>query len=931
MNHYYRILLSCVLVLLSGSAIAQALPAKQFFHPDRVRYDKDCFTIEGKDIFVFSAAFHYYRCPQELWKDRFRKIKEAGFNTVETYVPWNWHERNMPKDTADYSQCNFDDLKAWLKMAHEEFGLYTIVRPGPFICAEWAGGAYPRWLAKHCPEQYSTSFWLRSNHPEHMKWAQHWYNAVCPLFKEEQLTQKKSGEKGIIMVQLENEYIYFDMAPAGKVEFLKVLAETCIANGIDVPLFTCVTPEVRGAKDPVISQLFDMDNQYVWWNMHEAKSRLEQLKIEQPNAPAFVCELQGGWFSTVGGRLSEDSYLDGRHARGMALMGIAGGATGLNYYMFFGGTHFDGWGARRMTTTYDYGAPLKENGGVGEKYAAVKGIGEIIGKFGDKLVRSQPTDFTADNAPESITIAVREATDGTRFLFFLNKDKKERFEHLLQLKIAGVSVQVDCHLDALDSKMLVLPPTAISSDSGEWYPKAQVLPARPKTLPAPIRIQKAYKRHENYQGQWQTLPDGVSLPELSVNDCRYVMYRSKVTLTAQEVKEYGSFVFHLFTGDPVYLQVNGTFVNRLSANELDNTFLLENVLRPGRNELTVIYENRGHAHGYRPMEELSGLKQAGFGRKQSGIIPIEEWYVAPLEKGQTPQECFRQTSGWEKIVLNQKTIDNLSTLQIAGLEKPEWPAAWILQEKAGQAVYRTTIRWTTDMIEKGLTVLEFGRIADRGTLWVNGKEITTHDQADEPFVVNLASVIQPGSHTIHLVVSNDHGVGGILKGVRLKQEFHMVKPVKWEISTDLGGIRQGWINNRMKRTPGWSAVALSPQYPLTRKGNIKKESCTTAKRDALLTWYRLEFDLPLSNPAVWIPWKMIVNATGTGYIWLNGHNIGRYWEEGPQREFYLPECWLQPGGKNVVVLGLRQSESEGAQLLGAEIAPYPEEAEVIKQ
>lgn len=583
-----------------------------------------------------------------------------------------------------------------------------------------------------------------------------------------------------------------------------------------------------------------------------------------------------------------------------------------------------------MTTTYDYGAPLKESGGVGEKYAAVKGIGEIIEKFGNKLVRSQPISFRADNAPESITIGVRESTDGTRFLFFLNKDREERFERLLQLNIAGDQVEVDCRLDALDSKMLVLPRSAVNSKSGQWYPKAQVLPARPEKLPAPIRIQTAYKRHENYRGQWQVLPDGLSLPELSVNDCRYVMYRSNVTLTAQEVEEYRSFVFHLFTGDPVYLQINGKLINRLSASELDNTFLLDNVLRVGKNELMVIYENRGHAHGYRPMEELSGLKQAGFGGKQSDIIPIEEWYVTPIGKEQSPQECFTQTTGWEKIVLNQKTIDNLSTLQIAGLEKPEWPAAWILQEKAGQAVYRTIIRWTPEMIEKGLTVLEFGRIEDWGTLWVNGKEMATHDQADEPFIVNLASAIKPGDNTIHLAVTNYNGAGGVLKSVRLKQEVPMIKPVKWEVSTNLGGISQGWINDKMKRTSDWSAVRLSSNYPLSRKGSIQKEN-TTAKRDALLTWYRIEFDLPASDPTAWIPWKMIVNATGTGYMWLNGHNIGRYWEEGPQREFYLPECWLHMGTKNVVVLGLRQSESDGAQLLGAEIAPYPEDAEIIKQ
>ena len=80
----------------------------------------------------------------------------------------------------------------------------------------------------------------------------------------------------------------------------------------------------------------------------------------------------------------------------------------------------------------------------------------------------------------------------------------------------------------------------------------------------------------------------------------------------------------------------------------------------------------------------------------------------------------------------------------------------------------------------------------------------------------------------------------------------------------------------------------------------------------------------------WIPWRAIINASGTGYMWLNGHNIGRYWEEGPQREFFLPECWLNMGGTNTLVLGLRQSETCGAVLEGIEVAPYYEDAEFIK-
>ncbi|HAC22632.1 MAG TPA: beta-galactosidase, partial [Porphyromonadaceae bacterium] len=87
-----------ILLTTAQTVSAQQLPEKKFSHPERVKYDNQCFTIEGEDIFVFSAAFHYFRCPEELWRDRFAKIKEAGFNTVETYVPWNWHERNMPKN-----------------------------------------------------------------------------------------------------------------------------------------------------------------------------------------------------------------------------------------------------------------------------------------------------------------------------------------------------------------------------------------------------------------------------------------------------------------------------------------------------------------------------------------------------------------------------------------------------------------------------------------------------------------------------------------------------------------------------------------------------------------------------------------------------------------------------------------------------------------
>jgi len=935
MKHTFLVFATSLIISMSGLAMSKAwvnqniivrtdsVVTKKFSHPDRIRYDGSCMTIDGRDIFIYSAAFHYFRCPQELWRDRFQKIKEAGFNTVETYVPWNWHERNMPDNVNDFSQCDFTDLKAWLKMAHEEFGLYTIVRPGPFICAEWAGGAYPRWLGKFCPEKYETSFWLRSDHPEHIKWSKHWYDAVCPIFAKEQITNKPKGAKGIILVQLENEYIYFDMAPEGKIRFLKALYQAAKTNKIEVPLFTCVTPEARDSKDTEISQVFDMDNQYVWWNVQEAKTRIEDLKREQPDAPAFVAELQGGWFSTVGGRLSEDSYLDGRHARGIALMAMAGGATGLNYYMFFGGTNLAGWGARRMTTSYDYGAALKENGGVGEKYLAVKGIGEFLQIHGNRLARAKVIECEPDSSHKDMVTGIRQAKDGTRFVFVLNKNEKESFSGTIKLMPKNEQpITLKCELGALDSKVLVLPSGAISDLKGQWFPKAQPEIARPGKLPAPIRISTAYKRNEDFNVKWLPLEENVSLPELEVNDCRYSLYRSKFNLTPEEVKKYGTVVFDMFTADPMYIQINGKIAPRVSTDELDNTFHAGEFLQTGKNEIITVYENQGHAHGYRPMEELSGMRKGGLGVTMEAITPVENWEVkiAGSEKEEDVRKVLSQSEGWEKIVLDAETVAGLATLQIAGLAKPKWPAAWILQGKGGTAVYRAQVDFTPEMIEKGRTILEFGGIDDQGTLFINGTHVGSHDEWDKPFIANIAEFVKPGPNVIAIAVTNANGAGGMVKPVRLLCRLKIEKSLKWEVAKDLSGLSNNWISNSTD-TEGWEKIGLDTSNPISRKGNNIQPK---GNNDALLTWYRVEFELPEPEKGIWIPWRLLVNASGNGYMWLNGHNIGRHWEVGPQREFYLPECWLNFGNgkKNIVVFGLRQSPENGAKLNAAEILPY---------
>jgi len=814
-------LLLCFTLWGTGVAVAQkSAPVKKFEKPDRIQYDGSCVTIEGKDTYVYSAAFHYFRCPEELWRDRFQKIKEAGFNTVETYVPWNWHERSLPLNLNDQSKFDFSDLRRWLTMAQEEFGLYTIVRPGPFICAEFSGGGYPRWLAKYRPDNLN-GFWLRGDDDQHIAWSVHWFDAVCKELVDEQITRKQKGKKGIIMIQIENEYDHHDSPDKEKV--LKALYRSVKRSAMDIPIFSCLTEETRGSQDAELSQVFDCDNYYVN-GLSDAPScayRMMDLRKKQPDAPGFVTELQGGWFSLVTGRLSEDHYSDDRHFKAIGLMTMLGGGTGINYYMFFGGTHFDGWGARGMTTSYDYNAAIRENGAIGEKYLAAKEIGNFIQKFESQLVRTEGGPCEIKDAPKSLFGGVRYAKDGTKFIFLHNTDPKQSIKGKVTLlpgstnlskdpiynvnqngekvliktdhgttknNVTREEIEVEYKLDGLETKVLVIPPGK-STSKGEWWPKKSKEIVRPAKLPEGVRIASAQKKEDAFdQADWNLTPALVSLSELDVNDFRYSLYRSKVTLTEKQVQRERYLLFNMFTRDIVSVSVNGkpatrlfpdkadaqswttrNAFDRIRADEYDNRFDVAGLLKVGTNEIIVVYENLGHAHGYMPMEELAGIRKGGLSISESGL---------------------------------------------------------------------------------------------------------TH-------------------------------------------------PLEWEVAKDMAGVQEGWNMPDFDDTQ-WQTVKLDVKADIARKGNNIQPK---GKLDGLFTWYRVEFDLDSPAKKTWIPWMAKINASGNGYMWLNGHNIGRHWEAGPQREFYLPECWLNyDKKKNVLVFGLRQTEN-GAVLNALEILPYPAAAE----
>ncbi|MBI1940938.1 MAG: beta-galactosidase, partial [Acidobacteria bacterium] len=485
-----------------GAQLLRATPPSQdqelFENPHMIRYDAQCFTLEGRDTFVFSAAFHYPRCPKELWRDRLAKLQRAGFNTIETYVFWNYHER--AEGQADLSE--FVEFVELVK----QMGFRMIARPGPYVCAEWERGGIPHWVA-------AKRFPLRSNHPESLRTSQHWFNQVLPVIQPRQIT---TGGP-IIMVQIENEYDFWQLPEADKRQYVGALARMAWNAGINVPLITCWTKQARENSDLEMARIVDTCNFYPRWDIvKQVPPALQKLRQEEPTSPLGISELQGGWFSQFGGeggkfaseeaaeflklldlpqkptleqfmgflsqsagKLSVDQEgIDGAQFDALVKTAIEQGATYLNTYMAFGGTNFD-WAAKTLTTTYDYAAPLREPGGLWEKYYAARGIGQTLALVGRTLPRAQLLEGVPQSANPNVSVS--ERVHGKSAVLFVRENSnadqnfKMTFRDPESPTVRPISVPRQGELTLGAREMKMLPVQIPITGSALRYSTAEVL------------------------------------------------------------------------------------------------------------------------------------------------------------------------------------------------------------------------------------------------------------------------------------------------------------------------------------------------------------------------------------------------------------------------------------------------------------------------
>lgn len=317
----------------------------------------DQFVMNGEPIQLISGAIHYFRVVPEYWEDRLIKLKECGFNTVETYIPWNLHE---PAEGV-YSFDGIADIERFIKLA-EKIGLYVIIRPSPYICAEWEFGGLPSWLLK------DKQIRLRCFDQLFLNKVDAYYDVLMPILVPYLCTNGGS----IIAMQIENEYGSY----GNDQQYLQYLKEAMEKRGVDVLLFTSDGPTDSMLQSGMIKGVLATVNFGSQVNKY-----FDKLEEYQPNQPVMCMEFWNGWFDHWG----ENHHTRDAEDVARTFEEMLQRKASVNFYVFHGGTNFGFYnGANHgekyepTITSYDYDVLLTEHGVPTDKYFAVR---KVIEKY----------------------------------------------------------------------------------------------------------------------------------------------------------------------------------------------------------------------------------------------------------------------------------------------------------------------------------------------------------------------------------------------------------------------------------------------------------------------------------------------------------------------------------------------------------------------
>eukprot|EP01025_Chloroclados_australasicus_P060191 TRINITY_DN7700_c2_g1_i1.p1 TRINITY_DN7700_c2_g1~~TRINITY_DN7700_c2_g1_i1.p1 ORF type:complete len:665 (+),score=51.01 TRINITY_DN7700_c2_g1_i1:194-2188(+) len=337
------------------------------------------FVLNGKPIQIVSGSIHYFRIHPGYWKDRLSRVKSVGLNAIQVYVPWNFHEQ-VPNE---FLWEGWQDLIRFLTLAQQE-GFLVLLRPGPYICAEWDNGGLPPWLLNPNVTGIDPSeLVVRSHDHTYLKFVKRWWGELLPRLRP--LMYYNDGP--IVMVQIENEFGSVQKHDRKYLYVLVNLARKFL--GEDVVLYTTDQPSnlhTGTLQGGAVLSAVDFGPGWIEPNIAFA---LAQKYNPPGKSPPICTEFYTGWLTHWGEPMANTSAADLARST-LDVLNTRNGTGNINFYMVHGGTSFGFWAGANLSpqfqpdiTSYDYDGIIAEGGGQGQpgtggknKYLAIR---EVLG------------------------------------------------------------------------------------------------------------------------------------------------------------------------------------------------------------------------------------------------------------------------------------------------------------------------------------------------------------------------------------------------------------------------------------------------------------------------------------------------------------------------------------------------------------------------
>ena len=948
MRRIYFILL---LVLCCSKGYGQAIndhifPAHEIAKPF-INFDSKGFLINGKRTFLASAGLEYARVPRQLWHDRLLRLKRAGFNCVEVYTIWNFHEPLEGK----FNFSGDHDLNAFLAMV-KSLDMYAIVRVGPYYCAEWDLGGYPLWL------KFKPGLRVREDNEEFEKYVDRFFDKLFPIVFNQQIN--KGGP--VILVQLENEHNngWGTIVPDN---YFKHLQSKALGLGLQVP--------------------------YFFSGLHHASDPAGDGSLDDPKRlnPWFSTEFWSVWYSQYGAKPTDSAV----YARRTWKIIVHGGG-GYNYYMAHGGSNFEYSNNDEDAASYDYGSAVGQAGDLRPIYYGFKRAALFARSFQDILENC--IDATAaykDIAVDSSLKVTARSADIGDLIFLDNPTKnvlKSRIKVDNDIPVTNISIAPDeiyplVHNYTLNNVITLNwaltrvyglvkqgNTTTILVEANKE--NAALLYFKVNGKPSAIQGANGFKIADGSISLTAALQSGnpteytyevsgqrvrVLVGDASVMDKTWITeagglpvivsgasYLAELNLQNKQVSAKAEYSLTAKKDGLVHLYLEGKSTVLTSVYQLNKSFVSTVALTPWQNKNASVYASTTYddsnwfssvdpqqmgadnnltadawyrstldapSSGKYTMQVDGGDRATAFidGKKAAQWKVRDGEVTFDIEKGKHTLAVFTAHDGRDKLAAYVGAITDVDKKGLSGQ----------VQIKKGGPFISTTTNWYFTKAEKATDVKNTLPVFDT-TSWkkykigddvFNKQEgfgwfqtiIPVQEGNPSRLTINFRSVDEDATVFVNGKQVAQHKGWNSPFAVEVNDAAALQKPITLtlfiENYSNEGGIDQpvkinsigdGMILN------GWKMFG-GPGDPNEVKGWNK-----LALKPSLAgpQFFRSQFTVPQSKGKHLI-WRVHMDGLSYGSVWVNGHNLGRYPEKIGNIGMYIPECWLKAGINQVVV------------------------------